>query len=96
MIGSKVSSRTMLTITSSVAICLLIAGIISSESVVPFIGFDSKTFSFSVVQIPINAVYFVLCGLCTSVMWGAIFNLAVTGLGKFTAVASGLFMMYKF
>ena len=93
VIGSKVSSRTMLTITSSVAICLLIAGIISSESVVPFIGFDSKTFSFSVVQIPINAVYFVLCGLCTSVMWGAIFNLAVTGLGKFTAVASGLFMV---
>ena len=93
VIGYKVSSRTMLTITSSVAICLLIAGIISSESVVPFIGFDSKTFSFSVVQIPINAVYFVLCGLCTSVMWGAIFNLAVTGLGKFTAVASGLFMV---
>ena len=93
VIGSKVSSRTMLTITSSVAICLLIAGIISSESVVPFIGFDSKTFSFSVAQIPINAVYFVLCGLCTSVMWGAIFNLAVTGLGKFTAVASGLFMV---
>jgi hypothetical protein len=34
----------------------------------------------------------VLCGLCTSVMWGAIFNLAVEGLGAKSAAASGLFM----
>ena len=26
-------------------------------------------------------------------MWGGIFNLAVEGLGKYTAAASGLFMM---
>lgn len=32
-------------------------------------------------------------GLCTSVMWGGIFNLAVEGLGKYTAQASGIFMM---
>ncbi|MDE6611608.1 MAG: hypothetical protein K2K22_03515, partial [Muribaculaceae bacterium] len=31
--------------------------------------------------------------LCTSVMWGGIFNLAVEGLGKYTAQASGIFMM---
>ena len=35
----------------------------------------------------------ILCGLCTSVMWGGIFNLAVEGLGKYTAVASGFFMV---
>ncbi len=28
-----------------------------------------------------------------SVMWGGIFNLAVEGLGKYTAQASGIFMM---
>ena len=38
----------------------------------------------------------VLCGLCTSVMWGGIFNLAVEGLGKYTAKASGIFMMMVF
>ena len=38
-------------------------------------------------------VFFVLCGLCTSVMWGSIFNLAVEGLGKYTSIASGLFMV---
>jgi FHS family L-fucose permease-like MFS transporter len=26
-------------------------------------------------------------------MWGAIFNLAVEGLGKYTSIASGLFMV---
>jgi FHS family L-fucose permease-like MFS transporter len=44
-------------------------------------------------EVPINILFFVLCGLCTSVMWGGIFNLAVEGLGKYTAVASGFFMV---
>jgi FHS family L-fucose permease-like MFS transporter len=48
---------------------------------------------FAMVQVPISALYLVLCGLCTSVMWGGIFNLAVEGLGKYTAQASGIFMM---
>ena len=43
--------------------------------------------------IPYAALFLVLCGLCTSVMWGGIFNLAVEGLGKYTAQASGIFMM---
>ena len=93
MMGSKVSSRTMLAVTSAIAIALMSAGICANEEIVSFFGFDSSTLSFSSVQIPMNAVFFILCGLCTSVMWGAIFNLAVTGLGKYTAVASGLFMV---
>ena len=38
-------------------------------------------------------MYLVLVGLCTSIMWGGIFNLAVEGLGKYLAAASGLFMV---
>lgn len=45
------------------------------------------------VEVPMSALLLVLCGLCTSVMWGGIFNLAVEGLGKYTAQASGIFMM---
>ena len=45
------------------------------------------------VRIPISIVFLILCGLCTSVMWGGIFNLAVEGLGKYTAAASGIFMV---
>ena len=47
---------------------------------------------FEVVQVPLTALLLVLCGLCTSVMWGAIFNLSVEGLGKYSSLASGLFM----
>jgi len=44
-------------------------------------------------KVPVSAFFLILCGLCTSVMWGGIFNLAVEGLGKYTAQASGIFMM---
>lgn len=44
-------------------------------------------------RVPVSALLLILCGLCTSVMWGGIFNLAVEGLGKYTAQASGIFMM---
>ena len=47
----------------------------------------------ALAEIPIGVMFFILCGLCTSVMWGAIFNLAVEGLGKYTSIASGLFMV---
>ena len=92
VVGGKVSSRAMLTVTSLCATVLLILGIYTTENVVPFFGFDSGHMAFSGVQIPLNAIFFIACGLCTSVMWGAIFNLSVEGLGKYTAVASGLFM----
>ena len=49
-------------------------------------GFEMQT-------VPLSALLLVLCGLCTSVMWGAIFNLAVEGLGSATVPASGAFMM---
>ena len=43
--------------------------------------------------LPVSAILLILCGLCTSLMWGGIFNLAVEGLGKYTEAASGIFMM---
>lgn len=91
-VAAKISSRVMLTITAVGATALLILGIYTSGSVVPFVGFDSGQMLFSVVRVPLNSIFFIACGLCTSVMWGAIYNLSVEGLGKYTAVASGLFM----
>ena len=82
-VGSKVSSKTMLGVMSSVAIALLIAAIFTPESVA--ITLKSS-------KIPLALGFLILCGLCTSIMWGAIFNLAVEGLGKYTAAASGIFM----
>ena len=92
-VGNRISSRTMLTVTSAAAICLLVIGIYMPETSTDFFGFEATELAFFSVQIPANAIFLILCGLCTSVMWGAIFNLAVEGLGKYTAVASGLFMV---
>ena len=47
-------------------------------------------------EIPLGFFSFLLVGLCTSVLWGAIFNMAVEGLGKYTAIASGIFMTMVF
>ena len=43
-------------------------------------------------DVPLKIAFATLCGLCTSVMWGAIFNLSAEGLGKYTPMASGIFM----
>ena len=91
-VGAKVSSKVMMTVVSSVAIVFILVGMFLPETFVKFPAINSNL-SFSMVDIPLGVVFFVLCGLCTSVMWGAIFNLAVEGLGKYTSIASGLFMV---
>jgi FHS family L-fucose permease-like MFS transporter len=89
-IGGNVSSKTMVASVSAAAIVLIVAAMILGDTItIPFIG----DWTFAIVNIPIAALLLVLCGLCTSIMWGCIFNLAVEGLGKYTAKASGIFMM---
>ena len=43
-------------------------------------------------QFPMAMCFMALCGLCTSVMWGGIFNMAAEGLGKYVPMGSGIFM----
>ena len=92
VIGGKVSSRAMVATVSAFALLFLSLGILLPDTFVKFPSVTSEL-SFAMTQIPLGVVFFVLCGLCTSVMWGAIFNLAVEGLGKYTSIASGLFMV---
>lgn len=92
-LGAKISSKTMLVAVSSLAIVLLIAAIMVPADVTVSVPGVSSTLSFMTVEAPVSILFFILCGLCTSVMWGGIFNLAVEGLGKYTAVASGFFMV---
>ena len=78
-IGGKVSSRNMLLCTSALAILFIVVAIFLPESV-------------KIGKAPLSLLFLTLCGLCTSVMWGSIFNLSAEGLGKYTAAASGIFM----
>lgn len=95
-IGGKVSSKLMLTVTSAVGIVLVLLAIFSPTSTyvsLPVLKSVDGVTSFGLLNVPINAAFIVLVGLCTSIMWGGIFNLAVEGLGKYLAAASGLFMV---
>lgn len=91
-IGGQVSSKSMLTATTSIATILVLCAILLPQTMVNMPVFKSDI-SFGITEVPVNILLLILCGLCTSVMWGAIFNLAVEGLGKHTAAASGIFMM---
>ena len=91
-IADKVSSRVMMITVSTVAMVLILVAImLSKETTTSMPVFTGS--SFAMVTVPVSALLLVLCGLCTSVMWASIFNLATEGLGKYTAAASGIFMM---
>ena len=92
-VGGKVSSRAMVAFVGTVAIVFLLLGMILGDTTTVKFPAITSQLSFSLAEIPIGVMFFILCGLCTSVMWGAIFNLAVEGLGKYTSIASGLFMV---
>ena len=95
-IGSKVSSRAMVTTVSVATLVLVLFGMYAPAIDVPFPGVDWGKLELIWQDIPMGIFSFLLVGLCTSVMWGAIFNMAVEGLGKYTAVASGIFMTMVF
>ena len=96
-LGAKVSSKAMHTVTSALGLLLVFLAIFSpTDSFVNLPVLQQSAtggLSFGLAEVPINAMYLVLVGLCTSIMWGGIFNLAVEGLGKYLAAASGLFMV---
>ncbi len=93
LISGKVSTRTQMTVVSAVAIVLVLVAIFVPKSVTVNMPGYSAADGFAMFRVPLSCLLLVLCGLCTSVMWGAIFNMAVEGLGKYTEAASGIFMM---
>ena len=96
-IGSKVSSRAMITTVSVATLELVLFGMFAPTDVtVNFPGVDWGKLEMIWQPVPLGIFSFLLVGLCTSVMWGGIFNMAVEGLGKYTAIASGIFMTMVF
>lgn len=91
IISGKVSTRTQLVFASSVAIILILIAIFLPENIT-FKSPEIKALNIYSGEVPMKTLFIFLCGICTSVMWGGIFNLATEGLGKYTAKASGLFM----
>jgi len=96
-VGNRVSSKKMLSFTTILGIILVLFAMFSSVTTqvsLPVLQTsDTGALSFGLARVPISAMYIVLVGLCTSIMWGGVFNLAVEGLGKYLAAASGIFMV---
>ncbi len=96
-IGGKVSSRALITTVSIACIALVLFGIFApTDWLVNVPGVDWANLNLIWQEVPAGIFAFILVGLCTSVMWGGIFNMAVEGLGKYTAIASGIFMTMVF
>ncbi|MDR1584880.1 MAG: MFS transporter [Prevotellaceae bacterium] len=92
-IGMKVSSKVQLTFCASLALLFVLCAIFTSPETKTMMPVFQSDISFVMQEVPVSILLLVLCGLCTSIMWGGIFNLAVEGLGKYTKMASGIFMM---
>ena len=92
-LGGKFTSKAMLTLASSVGILFIILAFVCPITTLVSMPVFKSDISFGTAQVPISIMFMALCGLCTSIMWGGIFNLAVEGLGKYTAAASGIFMV---
>ncbi len=94
-VGRRVSAKSMLTLASLIGIVLVLAAMfIPTDNFVNMPVFKNSVEGiFGLANVPLSAALLVLCGFCTSIMWGGIFNLAVEGLGKYTEKASGYFMV---
>lgn len=93
VVGGKISTKAMISSVSGAAVVLLALGIfLPTDITVSIPGVDYTALSLLWGNVPVGILMFLLVGLCASVMWGGIFNLATEGLGKYTAVASGVFM----
>ena len=91
-LGAKFSSKGMLTFVSALGILFVVLALLTPTTQVVNMPVFKSDISFGLAEVPMSIMFLVLCGLCTSVMWGGIFNLATEGLGKYTAAASGIFM----
>ena len=86
VVGGKVSSRVQVSFLASLGIAFLVAAMFVPVKMVTLFG----------SQFPLSMTFMVAVGLCTSVMWGGIFNMAAEGLGKYVPMGSGIFMAMVF
>jgi FHS family L-fucose permease-like MFS transporter len=92
-LASKFSSKAMLSAVSLLGLLFVLLAILLPATITVSMPVFQSNISFGLAQVPVGVMFLVFCGLCTSVMWGGIFNLAVEGLGKYTEAASGIFMV---
>ena len=92
LLGGKISSKVQLSFVASLALIFVLVGIFAPTDVMGAMPVFTGT-GFGMVEVPVGVIFFTLKNELYSVMWGTIFNLAVEGLGKYTSMGSGIFMV---
>ena len=92
-LGGKISSKAMMLFVTTLGLVLVLGAIVCPMNLTVNMPVFKSDISFGLIKVPVSIMLLILCGHCTSVMWGGIFNLAVAGLGKYTEAASGFFMV---
>ncbi len=90
-LGKTFSSKQMMIFVSSLGLILIGIAILNPAITVKMPGIASDL-SVRFVEVPLSIMFIAFAGLCTSVMWPGVFNLATIGLGKYMGIGSGVFM----
>jgi FHS family L-fucose permease-like MFS transporter len=94
-LGAKISSKAMLTFTSALGLILVFLAIFSSTGTLVNLPVLQQSatggLSFGFAEVPINAMYLVLVGLCTSIMWGGIISIHAPREGCDKSVGANVF-----
>ncbi len=93
ILGGKFSAKAQLTFVSALGLIFIVLGILLPNDITVDMPVFKSDISFGFQNVPLAVMLFALCGFCTSIMWGGIFNLAVEGIGKYTELGSGIFMV---
>ena len=81
-ISGKISTKIQLTAVSAIAILFTVIAIFLPKDITISMPAYSVEDGFTMVSgVPMKALFLVLCGLCTSLMWGGIFMMMVVGGG---------------
>ncbi len=101
-VGTKIKAAILLKAVTIAGIVLLSASflppLLNWWLDIPVLALVRDPFSigFITVHVPFAAICLILCGLCHSVMWPAIFPLGISKLGRHTSQASGILVMGVF
>ena len=94
LIPKVISQKNALIICASLGIVLTLAAVLvssSSQIEIPFI--DLLTFQTITLTIPYTVLFIAMLGLANSLVWPAIWPLALDGVGKYTKMGSALLIM---
>ncbi|MEI6122484.1 MAG: sugar MFS transporter [Bacteroidota bacterium] len=94
LIPKVISQKTALTICSILGVLFTLAAVFVPSSLIleiPFI--DLLTFERVTLMIPYTVLFIAMLGIANSLVWPAIWPLALNGVGKYTKLASALLIM---